>query len=755
MLTIKAPIELHSTDFHVGDGGGFAERLMGTYALMGSGVTDQTLTHLLHTPPEILIAPSGDTDIRNRTDIYAFREEQQTIITNVVNRILLSNSYSLTYQDRVFITDTLHKLGIRDDRRFMNEVRQLLSETDNSRELTELYLTHVDELHEMLEYLNSIEEREEVPVPEGGEREHYTNRLYMEIMERLKTGAVYQIVNNMNRSVTSYGPGSSEIRISEQSYLARQILLSRFRNIAAGQPETLIYRSENRYEEATREEETVSEKTIREQLTSAVFLEVLRSFEHALSIRDEAGTPKWMDLRNSYYQTADNALSRILIEAREHRSAVIREETELTYLNESEERELQILRELFEEGAYYYAQYDSLREAYESEAYRETVRERETFGEEIQRSRETVIPGETTREFTAATIEHLQSDSSETVLEELERINRQNVENMSLYNRIRTLLTERSERVRMSGSDRERTIRESLKVLADRDHIRKILETENRSELTSDEKLLERVYELLPPESAAIFRQLQEGKEGTPQAAPSATPAEFIEQELTNFVESESVEERPAAASERPASREEREEPSYRSEIREEEISDAVGRILSDETAGGLYRSFREFLSVEMIGREREIFDTEHILRFVELPAEAEEIMLRLAGDLAPGTPPGTVRQRRSGGSPEVSFVHRQEERLTEEDVLETLEEYRKGLTTTTKVTEEPARITEVRTAAPEIVREERRTMSREESEDIARLVEQGVRQQLNTIAGEVYSRLEKRLKTEKSRRGI
>ena len=37
MLTIKAPIELKTRNFHLRDDGGFHERIRGDYALMGSG----------------------------------------------------------------------------------------------------------------------------------------------------------------------------------------------------------------------------------------------------------------------------------------------------------------------------------------------------------------------------------------------------------------------------------------------------------------------------------------------------------------------------------------------------------------------------------------------------------------------------------------------------------------------------------------------------------------------------------------------
>ena len=46
-------------------------------------------------------------------------------------------------------------------------------------------------------------------------------------------------------------------------------------------------------------------------------------------------------------------------------------------------------------------------------------------------------------------------------------------------------------------------------------------------------------------------------------------------------------------------------------------------------------------------------------------------------------------------------------------------------------------------------------TIDEEEREEIAEIVERGVRNQLNMISTEVYTRLEKRLKSEKARRGI
>lgn len=816
MLTIKTPIELHTNTFRLRDDGGFAQRILGDYALMGSDVSSQSLTHLLHTPPEILVTEGGDASISSTTNIYAFRREQQTVLNNVMNRVLLSNRFGLTYQDRVYITDVLHKLGIRDDRRFMEEVRQLLSETDNSRELTDLYVENIGQLRTLLALTNQVTERQETT--EVSEQEtNEENRLYLAIMNRLQTGAIYQIMNNMNRSTSASIMNTTEVQTSEQTYIARQLLLSRFREMAAGEQQPLIYRAENVYEEETRIDAEATDKEIRERINSAVLLEVLRSFDHAISTRNDRNVLNWMNFNNSFYKAADTALTRILLEAREHRSAAIYEHSDLAFVNETETRELQLLREitageterletLLAEAQEYSSEYEETLLTEREQTLEETRTERERYGEEIRRDRkfrESTIAylereslerelteeerleleqlrteqtrqermlEQTSRElsenreetrvehtFLESALEHRTSDSQETVVEEIDRINRQNTENLERYREIRRLYAREMQRDRSKVSDRERTMRESLKVLMNKEHLKELLEQPEPEKPSEINRLLERIYALLPADSVEIFRQMDMQMRGeAPQTVQQPEP-EVMEQELVHFLESAEV---PPEVQEQylEARRREQEEEMPASapvQIDRAIVENVVRQFLAEGPAGILLRHYSTLVTRDILAQERIIAERERVIRLESAPAENEVLRLTIAGEMGGDRPTAEVQIRRGAGQAEISFVHRREQHLTEEDVRETLEEYRRSGEQKTRVVEEAPHVTEVVRQAPQIVNQSIQTMSRQDSEEIATLVERGIRQQLSTITGEVYTRLEKRLRSEKSRRGI
>ncbi|MCR5251315.1 MAG: hypothetical protein K6E50_11975 [Lachnospiraceae bacterium] len=689
MLTISAPIELKTSAFRM-ENNGFAERIRANYAVIGSNVSEQSLTHMLHTPPQLLVAEGGESYTGISNSITSVTQLQQTLISNVVNRILLSNEMTLSYQDRVYISTMLHKLGIRDERRFMNESRRILSETKNSTELTKFYMESMPLLKQMMLRFqeNRVESAEDAETAGEAGTE---NRLYMSIMRRLQTGAIYQIIQNMTYGREGDSLNSTEISLSEQSYTARQLLLTQFREMAAGKAVPMIYRSENVYEEETRDVEESGEERIRERINSALLLEVLRSFDHAQSLRIEREKKRWTDLRESFYRSADHSLSRILLTAREGRSPLYLEENTLQFLTETEERELGTLREI--------------------------LRDRE----KVFYPEETIVP---------AFRESVMTDRSSETLEEMyERINEQNVQNVDRYMEIRRILTQRSEGERRI-SDRERTIRESIRTLNDREHLMELLEKEDVSQPSAMERTLEKVYSLLPPETVAILRQAD--AQTAPAQAQSILPGS--EEELIFREEATEEPQRPEAGM----------------------VRERTAEVLLDERLTETLSVYERLITRELRERERSLEEKEHMERTILEPAETVLLLQRLTQTQRTeeaGTESIQYRDRRSSVQ---QMIHRSIEQLSEEDILETLEEFRRNESRKTEVHEEESRVSEIYRQEPVRISENMQPAdSRKQSEEIARMVEQGVRKQLGLISNEVYNRLERRLKTEKARRGI
>ena len=297
MLTIKAPIEIAAKTSYVSDLEEFYYRTIGNYSLIETPVNGEDLLHLSTTPPEIYVEEGSSmtsliqSSTRNEANI-----QKVEILNNVLNRIVMSADAHLTYQDRVFITDALYKLGIRDDRRFMNAFYRMAEETKNTNTLINLYLEKGMELREMVESIDSERIRESETETETRLQEK-ENFLYERVLRRLKTGAIYQIVSNFNHSIEETEIDKREYSIANQSYAAQHILLSVLRERSGIAGENLTYLNSNIYEESI-EQTDVSIDNVKNEMNAAVLMDMIQNLYHT-------GFDRFYLNDNKYYRFED------------------------------------------------------------------------------------------------------------------------------------------------------------------------------------------------------------------------------------------------------------------------------------------------------------------------------------------------------------------------------------------------------------------------------------------------------------------
>ena len=311
MLTISAPLEIKAKTTYMRDPEAFYHRIVGGYSLMETPITQEDLLHITATPPEIYVAEAeGMTSILSRSERNETNISKVNILNNVLNRIVASADYQLTYQDRVFITDALYKLGIKDDRRFMDAFYQMTLETRNTNALIDLYLQQGENLREVVESVESMYLSEMNRTTQLTERER-KNYLYSSIMNRLKTGAVYQIVNNFNRTVEDNSIDAREYSISNQNYTAQKMFLSMLRRESGLPQENLIFLNENTYEESVENEE-VNVKDIRNEITAAVLLDMLQNIYHTGFDRFYSNNETYYRFEDMFYKSADQIFLRLI-----------------------------------------------------------------------------------------------------------------------------------------------------------------------------------------------------------------------------------------------------------------------------------------------------------------------------------------------------------------------------------------------------------------------------------------------------------
>ena len=312
MLTLKAPLELRCNPAMISSQEAFYHRITGNYGLLSAGIDKEDLLHVVTAPLELYLEEGGGVWIAENTHIENHQETKLAVINNVLNRIAVMEEANLTYQDRVFITDVLKKLGVREVNQFMKQVFRLKQETRTTERLISLYWNHLGELRERVEAWHS-HEKEQKTAEERAAAGPPGGTLHQEIMNRLKTGAIYQILNNFQQSQSwnSQYITRQELKISEQKRVAVQVLLQKLRQEVRKESLPLVYRHDDGYRQPEPEDEDSIETWVGSQITSSVLLSLVDNLYLSLSHRQQNRADTWLSMEHALYQSAENTLYRL------------------------------------------------------------------------------------------------------------------------------------------------------------------------------------------------------------------------------------------------------------------------------------------------------------------------------------------------------------------------------------------------------------------------------------------------------------
>ncbi len=705
MLTIKAPIEINCSRRMISDNESFAERLQVPYKLMSSKVSGEDLLHVLNTPPEIIFAEGDNTSIFNNISNTGTFAQKTEIINHFLNTVLYNGNVELTYKDRVYITDVLMRMGVTDVKTFMSEVRNTKNDIYETQEKIGYYLSQADNFRMVLEQYEENIHNEEAGVPESvSYSDEYHEELYQNIFNRLKTGAIYRIINNFRKSIYPSQVENNEITLAAQDYTASQIMLNMLRENASGSPSQLIYKNENLYEDEIFEAgEEGKAPDVKNQITSSVLLDTIRNLYISQFEKVESRNTQYLDISNALYQTAGDTVNRILIKADAARTSnnyitnrvnkvnegarnidivqrenVFPEETEETAVTEIErvERELKSLTE---------------RETEEkiSQLNRSEIRERK-----LQPQNTTVNISSETEPVPRVIKERISPEEDINLLQQqLTKINEQNVLRQDKYVEIMNNLMKQEsvkERERVDGPSATR--KESVKALLDRNY--KPAPAEVRPEVKKDIRQ-QAIMEALQlgrddnPEIMQVIEQYVQGRDITRRAEDETRNA------IARLMQETHIPEQPKAAAPM-----EYKEPSV-SEVNIDRTEKELGRITGRNT--------------EVTGRRND----ENIFR----------------------TNP--------------AMVHRINETIDEEEIIETIGQLKKSVENNTVVREQTFENRMDTTSVRQIENANMVSETVRSDVELKRMIEQSVKQQMNTISETVVSKLENRMQLEKSRRGL
>ena len=705
MLTIKAPIELNCSRRMVSDNESFAERLQVPYKLMSSKVSGEDLLHVLNTPPEIIFAEGDNTSIFNNISNTGTFAQKTEIINHFLNTVLYNGNVELTYKDRVYITDVLMRMGVTDVKTFMSEVRNTKNDIYETQEKIGYYLSQAENFRMVLEQYEENIHTEGAETPESiSYSDEYHEELYQNIFNRLKTGAVYRIINNFRKSIYPAQVENNEITLAAQDYTASQIMLNMLREDASGSPSQLIYKNENLYEDEIFEAgEEGKAPDVKNQITSSILLDTIRNLYISQFDKVESRNTQYLDISNALYQTAGDTVNRILIKADAARTANNYITTRVNTVNEGA-RNIEIVQRenvLPEE-----AEETAVTEIDRVERELRSLTERETEEKISQLNRSEIREKRLQTESTTVNItkeaepvprvvkERISPEEDINLLQQqLTKINEQNVLRQDKYVEIMNNLMKQEsvkERDRIDGPTATR--RESVKALLDRNY--KPTPSEVKPEVKKDIR------------QQAIMEALQSGSDDYPE----------IKQVIEQYVQGRDTTKR-----------------------------------AEDETRNAIARLMQETRIPEQPKATVPMEYTEQPVSEVNIERTEKELG-RITGRT--GDVPGRRTDENIFRS-NPAMVHRINETIDEEEIIETIGQLKKSVENNTVIKEQTFENRMDTTSVRQIENANMISETVRSDVELKRMIEQSVRQQMNTISETVVSKLENRMQLEKSRRGL
>ena len=316
MLTLKAPIQLHIAQNLTGNAEAFGERIRGNYDLLGAHFAAKDLLFLMTAPPELPEDLGGMTTLVNQQNTVDVRSVTMEVVNNVVNRILLDGTEQFTYQDQVYITTVLNRLGITNVAQFMEQVRQLRLENESTVHMTKLYREELERIlqrqaaGEAVPKLPLTSERTEETAAAPVQDPRVT--LCMEILNRLETTNLYETVHAFQRSWTGGANTirNQELKLSEQVRFSNAVSLAEIKQQVYQQPEVHLLHHLNTYETGTLLDIPRNEEEVLSQAAAAALINAVDNTVVQVLNRPQFRQEQWVWVQNALWQTAENTLSR-------------------------------------------------------------------------------------------------------------------------------------------------------------------------------------------------------------------------------------------------------------------------------------------------------------------------------------------------------------------------------------------------------------------------------------------------------------
>ena len=515
MLTIREPIALKTQRPIQSVRQDMAERMQANYGLMRLPIRKEELLHITSEPPEIYFAEGDNLQIFTNIKHENQQEIRLDVINNLMNRIMVAQTDNFTYQDTVYISSVLRKLGIRDEKTFMKQVFQLQNAHKETYQLLKKYENN-QEILQMLFQQEQEQRRAEGKVTEAPAASEEWYYIHDEIFKRLETGKIYQDMRSFTKGLRheSLQIFRNEFSVGEQARMVQNFHLHELKQKIMQMDTPLVYFHNNQYEFLQENLEEVHE-TLEERISAAILLNLT---DQSYSLRQqqiEENHHNWYSVAGALFQTAENTWKRYEANLTENKRVSNHMTQVMEEISEVRKQEGDTIENIAQE-------FHTLNQDWQNKTeLKQLILQQNRIQEE---HREGINIAGGSYHLTQEELEmyHLQQTedveekeqpaavTAEQLQKQLEIFNQKNVEN---YQKL-TEIEKQQPRVKERKLDRRRAQQDALRALENPSEVlMEFVTTEVHDPVMESQKQLEtQIYELFSEETKGIYRQFLQQK---------------------------------------------------------------------------------------------------------------------------------------------------------------------------------------------------------------------------------------------------
>ena len=312
MLMLKGPLQLYTTNPILTYSDQLGSKILGNYSLMSLSITPQDLLHITMHEPEIYVEQENGGTVLIENHISNTHQDNLEFMNQFINRIMLVDTPQFTYQDEVFVSTVLKKLGIMNISEFISQVRKTTEHTELLQNLVNRYFeegTVIKQAADRILQKDYIQTEKQI-ITEGDENA-LAESVYMNIAKRLHVAENNNILYEYTRPAAT-GVLLNHYTMTLMPFIEQSdmIELQQLRNDIYRQNIENVMPQINAYENMEFHLDEVTQDHVTGALNSAILLNLIKDVNYERNQSFYADRYFWQDYRKVMYGNALDTFQR-------------------------------------------------------------------------------------------------------------------------------------------------------------------------------------------------------------------------------------------------------------------------------------------------------------------------------------------------------------------------------------------------------------------------------------------------------------